>query len=52
MCLRGEIINNQRPQYCLCNKQAEIGITPEIRQLMRTRDKWHKSAIKTKDSIG
>lgn len=21
-------------------------ITPEIRQLMRTRDKWHKSAIK------
>ena len=26
-------------------------ITPEIRQLMRTRDKWHKSAIKTKDQL-
>ena len=26
-------------------------ITPEIRQLMRTRDKWHKSAIKTKDRL-
>ena len=25
-------------------------ITPEIRQLMKTRDKWHKSAIKTKDN--
>ena len=26
-------------------------ITPEIRQLMRTRDNWHKRAIKTKDRL-
>ena len=26
-------------------------ITPEIRQLMRTRDKWRKSATKTKDRL-
>ena len=26
-------------------------ITPEIRQLMRTRDNWHKRAIKTKDQL-
>ena len=26
-------------------------ITPEIRQLMKTRDKWHKSAIRTKDKM-
>ena len=26
-------------------------VTPEIRQLMRTRDKWHKKAIKTNDRL-
>ena len=26
-------------------------IIPEIRQLMRTRDNWHKRAIKTKDRL-
>ena len=26
-------------------------VTPEIRQLMRTRDNWHKRAIKTKDRL-
>ena len=26
-------------------------ITPEIRQLMKTRDKWHKSAIRTKNKM-
>ncbi|CAB4022194.1 Hypothetical predicted protein, partial [Paramuricea clavata] len=26
-------------------------ITPEIRQLMKTRDKWHKTAIKTNDKM-
>ena len=26
-------------------------ITPEIRELMRTRDNWHKKAIKTKDQL-
>ena len=26
-------------------------ITPEIRQLMKTRDKWHKSAIRTNDKM-
>ena len=102
--LWGEIINNQRPQSCLCltlkfkaakprcsyitarsyknythtkfiddlvsapfhianifydlDDQVHVFksrpnpyITPEIRQLMTTRDKWHKSAIKTKDRL-
>ena len=26
-------------------------ITPDIRQLTITRDKWHKSEIKTKDQL-
>ena len=26
-------------------------ITPEIRQLMRTQDNWHKRAIKTKEQL-
>ena len=26
-------------------------VTPEILQLMKTRDNWHKSAIKTKDKL-
>ena len=26
-------------------------VTPEIRQLMKTRDKWHKKAVKTNDRL-
>ena len=26
-------------------------VTPEIQRLMRTRDNWHKRAIKTKDQL-
>ena len=47
-----DVLNDHAPM-----KQVKIKsrpnpfVTPEIRQLMRTRDNWHKRAIKTKDRL-
>ena len=34
----------------ILNEHAPF-VTPEIRQLMKTRDKWHKRAITTNDRL-
>ena len=47
-----DVLNDHAPM-----KQVKIKsrpnpfVTPEIRQLMRTRDNWHKRALKTKDRL-
>ena len=47
-----EVLNDHAPiKRVKIKSRPNPYITPEIRQLMRTRDKWHKSAIKTKDRL-
>ena len=47
-----DVLNNYAPiQRVKIKSRPNPYITPEIRQLLRTRDKWHKSAIKTKDRV-
>ena len=47
-----EILNDHAPIKRIKIKSGPNPfITPEIRQLMKTRDTWHKRAIKTKDKL-
>ena len=47
-----EVLNDHAPMKRVKIKsRPNPFITPEIRQLMRTRDNWHKRAIKTKDRL-
>ena len=50
--LFSEILNEHAPvKRIKIKSRPNLFVTPEIRQLMKTRDKWHKRAITTNDRL-
>ena len=47
-----DVLNQQAPiKQIKIKSRPNPFVSPEIRQLMKTRDTWHKSAIKSNDHL-
>ena len=46
-----DVLNEHTPIKRLNESETKPVVTPEIMQLMKTRDNWYKSAMKTNDKL-
>ena len=47
-----DVLNDHAPiKKIKIKAKPNLFVTPEIKELMKTRDNWHESALKTNDKL-